>query len=62
MAKKEIAKKAHWALAKRQADRMGVVLTRRKNSKGEYVCYLKRGAGMGLLVDLWKDNERREYE
>ena len=62
MAKKEITKKSHWALAKRQADRMGVVLTRRKNSKGEYVCYLKRGAGMGLLVDLWKDSERRDYE
>ena len=31
-----------WAQAHRQAQQMGIVLTRRKNAKGEYVCYLSK--------------------
>jgi hypothetical protein len=38
--------------AKRQAKQMGIVLTKRRNSKGEYVCYLSKKATNGWLALL----------
>lgn len=34
--------KANWLKARQQAARSGITLTRRKNSKGEYVCYMNK--------------------
>ena len=42
MQKKQMNKKENRALAQKQAKQMGIVLTKRKNSKGEYVCYLDK--------------------
>ena len=36
MARIKIKGKENWALAQKQAKQMGIVLTKRKNSKGEY--------------------------
>ena len=44
--------KENWLEAKRQAEQMGIVLTRRRNSKGEYVCYLNKKARKGWLALL----------
>ena len=44
--------KENWMKAKRQAKQMGIVLTRRRNSKGEYVCYLNKKATNGWLALL----------
>ena len=49
MKRKKSKENEQWAEAHRQAAQMGVVLTRRKNSSGGYVCYMtdkaKRGGG-----------------
>ena len=50
--KKESRTKENWMQAKRQAEQMGIVLTRRRNSKGEYVCYLNKKATNGWLALL----------
>ena len=49
MGKRKIKEKENWALAQRQAKQMGIVLTRRKNSQGEYVCYLNKRSKKGWL-------------
>lgn len=51
MKKEEREKRKNWAKAKRQADRIGIVLTRRETSQGEYVCYLNRKSILGLLAE-----------
>ena len=50
--KTESRTKENWVEAKRQAKQMGIVLTRRRNSKGEYVCYLSKKATNGWLALL----------
>ena len=50
--KTESRTKENWMKAKRQAEQMGIVLTRRRNSKGEYVCYLSKKATNGWLALL----------
>ena len=50
--KTESRTKENWVEAKRQAKQMGIVLTRRQNSKGEYVCYLSKKATNGWLALL----------
>ena len=51
--KREKAKeKANWAQAQRQAEQMGIVLTRRQNSQGEYICYLNKKSKKGWLAVL----------
>jgi len=50
--KTESRTKENWVEAKRQAKQMGIVLTRRRNSKGEYVCYLNKKATNGWLALL----------
>lgn len=52
MKRKESEKGANWELAKRQAAQMGIVLTRRQNSQGEYVCYLNKKSKKGWLAVL----------
>ena len=52
MQKKRMNKKENWALAQKQAKQMGIVLTKRKNSKGEYVCYLDKKSKGGWLAVL----------
>ncbi|MBR6830198.1 MAG: hypothetical protein IKM83_06260 [Paludibacteraceae bacterium] len=42
----------NWAKAQRQAKQMGIVLTKRKNSKGEYVCFLNKKSKKGWLAVL----------
>lgn len=42
MKKKKDPEEAHWQEAHRQAVQCGITLTKRKNSKGEYVCYLSK--------------------
>lgn len=39
MSKKEDHEDGNWQEAHRQAARLGIVLTRRKDSQGNYVCY-----------------------
>ena len=56
MGKRKIKEKENWALAQRQANQMGIVLTRRKNSQGEYVCYLNKRSKKGWLNVLWNRN------
>ena len=52
MAKKRSKEEERWKKAHRQAAQMGIVLTRRKDSKGEYVCYLDRKPKKGWLSML----------
>jgi len=40
---------AQWRKAQQQAQRSGIVLTRRKRSKGEYFCYLNKKSKGGLF-------------
>ena len=47
MKRKKSNEKADWEKAHSQAIQMGVLLTRRKNSKGEYICYLNPKARRG---------------
>ena len=44
--------KANWTKAHRQAAQSGIVLTHRRNSKGEYVCYLNKKARNSILFNL----------
>ena len=44
--------KANWAKAYRQATRCGITLTKRKDSQGNYVCYLNKKAKGGWLALL----------
>ena len=50
--KTKVKRGENWVEAKRQAKQMGIVLTRRRNSKGEYVCYLSKKATNGWLALL----------
>ena len=50
--KTESRTKENWMQARRQAKQMGIVLTKRRNSKGEYVCYLNKKATNGWLALL----------
>jgi hypothetical protein len=50
--KTKVKKGENWMMARRQAEQMGIVLTRRRNSKGEYVCYLSKKATNGWLALL----------
>jgi hypothetical protein len=52
MQKKRMNKKENWVQAQKQAKQMGIVLTKRKNSKGEYVCYLDKKSKGGWLAVL----------
>lgn len=48
MSKKE---KENWEKAYRQAERCGIKLTKRKDSQGNYVCYLsKKSRGLFNLL------------
>ena len=47
MKKKRDKENAQWTEAHRQAAKIGIVLTRRKNSKGEYVCFMTAKAKKG---------------
>jgi hypothetical protein len=44
MKSKKSKGKENWVLARTQAAQLGIVLTRRKNSDGNYVCYLRKNA------------------
>jgi len=48
---KKTSKEENWVQAYRQARKAGVVLTRRRNSKGQYVCYMSKES-LGLLGNL----------
>ena len=50
--KTKVKKGENWLQARRQAKQMGIVLTKRRNSKGEYVCYLNKKATNGWLALL----------
>ena len=60
--KTESRTKENWMQARRQAKQMGIVLTRRRNSKGEYVCYLSKKATNGWLALLWKRDKKVKEE
>ena len=49
MSTKKNKEKENWALARSQAAQSGIVLTRRKNSDGNYVCYLNNKSNRGWL-------------
>ena len=51
-AQEERQEKANWAKAQRQAAQSGIVLTQRKDSNGDYVCYLSKKARHNLLFRL----------
>lgn len=51
MTKKKDKEEVNWQKAYRQAVRSGIVLTRRKDSQGNYVCYFNKKTG-GLLSCL----------
>ena len=42
----------HWREARVQAARSGIMLTRRKTSNGNYVCFLSKKAKESLLFTL----------
>ena len=48
-AKEERQEKANWEKAQRQAAESGIVLTHRKDSNGDYVCFLNPKARHNLL-------------
>ena len=50
--KSKVKRGENWLQARRQAEQMGIVLTKRRNSKGEYVCYLSKKATNGWLALL----------
>ena len=52
MARMKMKGKENWAQAQKQAKQMGIVLTKRKNAKGEYVCYLDKKSKGGWLAVL----------
>ena len=52
MKERKVKEKENWAQAQRQAKQMGIVLTKRKNSQGEYVCYLDKKSKKGWLTAL----------
>ena len=44
MSKKKNEKNANWQKAYRQAARWGITLTKRKDSQGNYVCFLSKNS------------------
>ena len=52
MARVKMKQTENWAQAQKQAKQMGIVLTKRKNAKGEYVCYLDKKSKGGWLTVL----------
>ena len=44
--------KANWTKARRQAAKCGIVLTNRKDSNGDYICYLGKKARINGLFSL----------
>ena len=43
---------ANWEKARRQAEQSGIVLTRRRDKNGDYVCYMSAKARRKLLFEL----------
>ncbi len=58
--RQEMKENAHWQKAHCQAVQCGITLTKRKNSKGDYVCYLSKKS-RNLLSCLWDKKKRLNY-
>ena len=51
MSSEKVVENANWEKARRQAVRSGIILTKRKDSQGNYVCYFNKKTG-ALLSSL----------
>ncbi len=52
MTTKNKREETQWKKAHAQAERLGIMLTRRKTGKGEYVCYMNPRSTLTRLLDL----------